>query len=281
MEPERRSRSGGIGTGPGTGAAAHLRAEGVVKSFGAVRALRGAHLEVRRGEVMGLVGDNGAGKSTLMKIISGVELPDGGRLLLDGREIQVRTPHAATGLGIQTVLQDLALCENLDVTANLFLGHEQTAGGWARCLPPSLRPLRGLDMEAQSRDAVAKLNVRTLTSVRTRVGALSGGQRQAVAIARAVRAESTVVLLDEPTAALGVAQTAQMLDVVRQLRENRHAVIYVSHNLRDVFAVCDRITVLRHGARVGVWETEAATPDEIVVAITRGGDGDETAADAA
>ena len=179
------------------------------------------------------------------------------------------------------MFQDLALCENLDVTANLFLGHEQTAGGWAGCLPPSLRPLRGLDMEEQSRDAVAKLNVRTLTSVRTRVGALSGGQRQAVAIARAVRAASTVVLLDEPTAALGVAQTAQMLDVVRQLRENRHAVIYVSHNLRDVFAVCDRITVLRHGARVGVWETEAATPDEIVVAITRGGDGDETAADAA
>ena len=263
-----------------SGAAAHLRAEGIVKSFGAVDALRGADLEVRRGEVMGLVGDNGAGKSTLMKIVSGVERPDGGRLLLDGREVQVRTPHAATALGIQTVFQDLALCENLDVSANLFLGHEQTAGGWAGCLPPSLRPLRALDMEEQSRDAVAKLNVRTLTSVRAKVGALSGGQRQAVAIARAVRAESTVVLLDEPTAALGVAQTAQMLDVVRQLRENRHAVIYVSHNLRDVFAVCDRITVLRHGARVGVWETRSATPDEIVVAITRGGE-TAAAADAA
>ena len=133
MEHERRSRSGAAG------AAAHLRAEGVVKSFGAVRALRGAHLEVRRGEVMGLVGDNGAGKSTLMKIISGVELPDGGRLLLDGREIHVRTPQAATGLGIQTVFQDLALCENLDVAANLFLGHEQTAGGWGR-MPPAVAP---------------------------------------------------------------------------------------------------------------------------------------------
>ena len=275
MTSETRPRAGGTAA---PGAAAHLRAEGIVKNFGAVHALRGADLEVRRGEVMGLVGDNGAGKSTLMKIIAGVELPDGGRLLLDGREIHVRTPHAATALGIQTVFQDLALCENLDVSGNLFLGHEQTAGGWARFLPPPLRPLRGLDMEVQSRQAVAKLNVRTLTSVRAKVGTLSGGQRQAVAIARAVRAESTVVLLDEPTAALGVAQTAQVLDVVRQLRENDHAVIYVSHNLRDVFAVCDCITVLRHGARVGVWETKATTPDEIVIAITRGDD--ETAADA-
>ena len=272
MESEKRSRAGVPGT------VAHLRAEGVIKNFGAVQALRGADLEVRRGEVMGLVGDNGAGKSTLMKIIAGVELPDGGRLLLDGREVQVRTPHAATALGIQTVFQDLALCENLDVIANLFLGHEETADGWARCLPPPLRPLRGLDMEEQSRRAVAKLNVRTLTSVRAKVGQLSGGQRQAVAIARAVRTESTVVLLDEPTAALGVAQTAQVLDMVRQLRANHHAVIYVSHNLRDIFAVCDRITVLRHGARVGVWETKAATPDEIVIAITRGSD--ESAADA-
>ena len=270
------TRPRGATTAPG--AAAHLRAEGIVKNFGAVNALRGADLEVHRGEVMGLVGDNGAGKSTLMKIIAGVELPDGGRLLLDGREVQVRTPHAATALGIQTVFQDLALCENLDVIGNLFLGHEQTVGGWAKCLPPPLRPLRGLDMEEQSRQAVAKLNVRTLTSVRTKVSALSGGQRQAVAIARAVRAESTVVLLDEPTAALGVAQTAQVLDLVRQLRENNHAVIYVSHNLRDVFAVCDRITVLRHGARVGVRETRTTTPDEIVIAITRGGG--ETAAGA-
>ena len=275
MTSEERSRAAGAAPG----AAAHLRAEGIVKSFGAVSALRGADLEVRRGEVMGLVGDNGAGKSTLMKIISGVELSDGGRLLLDGREVQVRTPHAATELGIQTVYQDLALCENLDVVGNLFLGHEQTAGGWARCLPPPLRPLRGLDMEEQSRLAVEKLNVRTLTSVRAKVSALSGGQRQAVAIARAVRAESTVVLLDEPTAALGVAQTAQVLDLVRQLRANHHAVIYVSHNLRDVFAVCDRITVLRHGARVGVWETRSTTADEIVIAITRGGD--EAAAGAA
>ena len=266
MDDNTRSRD----TEPG--AAVHLRVERVTKNFGAVEALRGVELEVRRGEVMGLVGDNGAGKSTLMKIIAGVELPDGGRLLLDEREITVHNPYAAAALGIQTVFQDLALCENLDVTANLFLGHEHVGGGWAQWLPPPLRPLRTLDMEEQSRRAVAKLNVRTLSSVRAKVGTLSGGQRQAVAIARAVRTESTVVLLDEPTAALGVAQTAQVLDVVRQLRENRHAVIYVSHNLRDVFAVCDRITVLRHGARAGMWDTRATTPDEIVAAIAHGHD---------
>ena len=258
-------------------ASVHLRIEGVHKSFGAVRALRGADLEVRRGEVMGLVGDNGAGKSTLMKVIAGVDRPDRGRLLLDGREIAVPSPAAAAALGFQTVFQDLALCENLDVTANLFLGHEQTAR-WARCLPPPLRPLSGLDMEERSRRAVAQLNLRTLSSVRAKVGALSGGQRQAVAIARAVRTESTVVLLDEPTAALGIAQTSQVLDVVRQLRENRHAVIYVSHNLRDVFAVCDRISVLRHGARVGVWDTDASAPDEIVIAMMHGRDDPPSAA---
>ena len=256
---------------PQNAGAAHLRLEGVHKSFGAVRALCGADLEVRRGEVMGLVGDNGAGKSTLMKIIAGVERPERGRLLLDGRDIAVPTPAAAAALGFQTVFQDLALCENLDVTANLFLGHEQTAH-WARWLPTALRPLAALHMEEQSRRALAKLNLRTLSSVRAKVGALSGGQRQAVAIARAVRAESSVVLLDEPTAALGIAQSAQVLDVVRQLRENAHAVIYVSHNLRDVFAVCDRISVLRHGARVGVWDAAATAPDEIVVAMMHGRD---------
>ena len=261
---------------------AHLCVEGVVKNFGAVQALRGADLSVRRGEVMGLVGDNGAGKSTLMKVLSGVHAPDAGRLLLDGREITVKSPSAAATYGIQTVFQDLALCENLDVSANLFLGQEQTNDAWAKWLPPSLRPLRLLDMEEQSRKAVGKLNVRTLSSVRTKVGALSGGQRQAVAIARAVRADSTVVLLDEPTAALGVAQTAQVLDVVRQLRENNQAVIYISHNMTDVFSVCDRISVLRHGALVGVWETSATTPDNIVVAITSGrDDGAERVASAA
>ncbi len=248
---------------------AHLRVEKVVKNFGAVAALGGVDLEIRRGEVNGLVGDNGAGKSTLMKIIAGVETADSGRILLDGAELAMRTPHDAAAAGIQTVFQDLALCENLDVTANMFLGHEQTADGWA-FLPRILCPLRGMDMEEHARQAIGKLNVRTLNSVRAKVGLLSGGQRQAVAIARAIRADSTVVLLDEPTAALGVAQTAQVLDVVRRLRDSNHAVIYISHNLRDIFTICDSITVLRHGVRAGVWQTANTTPDEIVAAMAYG-----------
>lgn len=251
--------------------APHLSIQGIAKNFGAVQALRGVDLDARRGEVTGLVGDNGAGKSTLMKIIAGVERADRGRLLLDGKEVAIHSSQAAAAAGIQTVFQDLALCENLDVTANLFLGHEATAG-W-RFLPRQLRPLRGMDMEQDAREAVAKLQVHTLQSVRAKVGLLSGGQRQAVAIARAIRAESTVVLLDEPTAALGVAQTAQVLDIVRSLRR-AHAVLYVSHNLRDVFSVCDRIAVLRHGAVVGVWRARETNPDEIVVAMAHGGDGD-------
>lgn len=254
----------------------HLSIRGIAKNFGAVQALRGVDLDAWRGEVTGLVGDNGAGKSTLMKIIAGVERADAGRLLLDGEAVEIHSSQAAAAAGIQTVFQDLALCENLDVTANLFLGHEATAGGpgW-RWLPRQLRPLRGMDMECDARQAVAKLQVHTLRSVRAKVGLLSGGQRQAVAIARATRtgAESTVVLLDEPTAALGVAQTAQVLDIVRSLRRD-HAVIYVSHNLRDVFSVCDRIAVLRHGAVVGVWRARETNPDEIVAAMAHGGDGD-------
>ena len=250
--------------------APYLCVESVHKSFGGVHALQGIDLEVRRGEVMALVGDNGAGKSTLMKIIAGVHPLDSGRILLDGTEVSISTPHEATNLGIQTVFQDLALCENLDVAANLFLGHEPVSNSWTRWIPYPLRPLRGLDMEEQAQQAVARLNVRTLNSVRGKVGQLSGGQRQAIAIARAIRTKSTVILLDEPTAALGVAQTAQVLDMVRRLREDGHALIYITHNLRDVFDISDRITVMRHGKRVGVWRTKDTTPDEIVAAITSG-----------
>ena len=251
-------------------ARARLRLDRVSKTFGAVEALRAVDLEIRQGEVTALVGDNGAGKSTLMKIVAGAERADSGRMFLDGRELQIRSPHDAADAGIQTVFQDLALCENLDVTANLFLGREWTRGGVARLLPPPLRPLDSAAMEAQAIEAIRKLDVKTLSSPQIKVGLLSGGQRQAVAIARAVRAESTVVLLDEPTAALGVAQTAQVLALVRQLAENNHAVLYVSHNLGDVFAVADRIAVLRHGALVGARATRATTPDKIVAAITRG-----------
>ena len=248
----------------------HLKVAGVHKRYGGVEALCAVDFEVRRGEVMGLVGDNGAGKSTLMKILAGAERGDAGRFFLGGREVSITSPHDAADLGIRIVYQDLALCENLDVAANLFLGREPTLGGWARGLPPFIRPLDFLSMESQAREAITRLQVRTLTSVRAKVGGLSGGQRQAIAIARAVGADSSVVLLDEPTAALGVAQTRQVLDVVLRLRETGQAVVYISHNLRDIFEVCDRITVLRHGTNAAVYETSQTDSEAVVAAMTRG-----------
>lgn len=248
---------------------AHLSATSIQKRFGGVEALRGVDFEVRRGEVMALVGDNGAGKSTLMKTLAGAHRADGGKFFLDGKQVSISTPHDAADLGIQIVYQDLALCENLDVSANLFLGREPVRSGWT-FLPEKLRPLDDLAMERRAQEAVNRLQVRTLKSVRAKVGGLSGGQRQAIAIARAVGAYSSVVLLDEPTAALGVAQTRQVLDVVMRLRETNHAIVYISHNLRDIFEVSDRITVLRHGGNVAIYKTKNTTPDEIVVAMTRG-----------
>jgi len=250
----------------------HLKVVGVVKHFGGVEALAGVDFELRRGEVMGLVGDNGAGKSTLMKILAGAHVADAGHFYIDETEVTISSPHEASRLGIQIVYQDLALCENLDVTANLFLGKEPTVPGWTRFLPERLRPIDTLSMELEALAAVQRLDVRTLKSVRAKVGVLSGGQRQAVAIARAVGTESSILLLDEPTAALGVAQTAQVLNAVRRLRDNGHAIVYISHNLGDVFEITDRITVLRQGTNVGVFETKQTNNDEIVAAITSGGD---------
>ena len=247
----------------------HLKVTGVKKRFGGVEALRGVNFEVRRGEVMALVGDNGAGKSTLMKAMAGAYSADEGQYYIDDKEVIIKTPHDAVAHGIQIVYQDLALCENLDVSANLSLGDEPTKPGWS-FLPRQLRPIDDLEMERKARAAIDKLQVRTLKSVRAKVGGLSGGQRQAIAIARAVGTDSSVVLLDEPTAALGVAQTRQVLDVVKRLRETDHAVVYISHNMRDIFEVSDRITVLRHGGNVAVYETDETNPDEIVVAMTRG-----------
>lgn len=247
----------------------HLRVSGIQKHFGGVHALQNIDFEVARGEVMALVGDNGAGKSTLMKVLAGAHIPDEGRFWLDGDEISIDGPQTAAQKGIQIVYQDLALCENLDVAANLSLGHEPTKAGW-RFLPRFLRPIDELEMEIRAQQAIDQLEVRTLRSVRALVGGLSGGQRQAIAIARAVGAKSSVVMLDEPTAALGVAQTRQVLNVVRRLRETNHAVIYISHNMRDIFEVADRICVLRHGQNVATWRTAETTTDEIVVAMTRG-----------
>jgi len=247
----------------------HLKVSGIHKRFGGVHALQDVDFEVARGEVMALVGDNGAGKSTLMKVLAGAYKADEGHFFLDKKSVDINTPNDATALGIQIVYQDLALCENLDVSANLSLGAEPVKPGW-RFLPRILRPINDLEMEVKAQQAIDQLQVRTLNSVRAKVSGLSGGQRQAIAIARAVGTESTVVMLDEPTAALGVVQTQQVLDVVKRLRDTNHAVIYISHNMRDIFEVSDRICVLRHGTNVATWNTGDVTPDEIVAAMTRG-----------
>ena len=249
----------------------HLKAEKVSKSFGAVEALKNVNFEVKVGEVMGLVGDNGAGKSTLMKIIAGATMSDSGRFFIDGTEINISSPQDSSDLGISVVYQDLALCENLNVVSNLFLGNEPVYGGWFKILPSFIRPMNSLIMEKKTIEAIQKLKVKTLGSVLTKVSNLSGGQRQAIAIARATRVNSSVVLLDEPTAALGVAQTREVLDVVTQLRNTGHAVVYISHNLRDIFEVCDRITVLRQGQNVAIFESNKSSPEEIVSAMTIGG----------
>ena len=222
---------------------------------------------------MALVGDNGAGKSTLMKILAGAYAFDSGDFYLNGRSVSIKSPNDAAALGIQIVYQDLALCENLDVAANLSLGSEPVKDGWS-FLPKFMRPIDGLEMEAKAKKAIEQLQVRTLQSVRAKVGGLSGGQRQAIAIARAVGTESSVVMLDEPTAALGVAQTKQVLEMVKRLRDTNHAVVYISHNMRDIFEVSDRITVLRHGDNVATYKTSETSTDEIVVAMTSGLDVD-------
>lgn len=234
-----------------------LQLEHIYKRFGAVQALSDMNFEAYLGEVVGLVGDNGAGKSTLIKIISGAYQPDSGRYIFEGREVTVAQPKDATNLGIQTVYQDLALCDNLDVVANMYLGREKASRG----------VLDEVEMEHNALRYVQDLHVR-IPSVRTRIAALSGGQRQSVAVARAVMWNSKVVLLDEPTAALGVEQTLQVKDLIRRLRENGLAVVVISHNLADVFDVSDRIIVMRLGTRVATFATHTTNQQEVVAAIT-------------
>jgi D-xylose transport system ATP-binding protein len=233
----------------------------VFKSFGSVEALRGVDFEVRNGEVMALVGDNGAGKSTLIKCVAGIYSIDGGDVYFDGERVAIHGPKDAAKLGIEVVYQDLALCDNLDVVQNMFLGREDH--------DPLFR-LREAPMEQRTAETLDSLSVTTIRSVRQPVATLSGGQRQSVAVARAVLWNNRVVFLDEPTAALGVAQTRQVLDLVKRLAEQGLAVAIVSHNLADVFEVADRITVLRLGRNVGVYEREKTTEQEIVQAITSG-----------
>ena len=234
-----------------------LEAFDITKTYGAVRALDGARLTVRAGEVVALVGDNGAGKSTVVKVVSGAVQPDGGTISFLGRPVRIHRPADAQALGITTVFQDLALCENLDVVANLFLGSEKRS--WS--------VLGELAMERTARDLLASLDVR-IPDVRAPVALLSGGQRQSVAIARALLGEPRMVILDEPTAALGVEQTAQVLALIRRLRDRGLAVLLVSHNLVDVRAVSDRVVVLRLGRNVADLETSSASQEQIVAAIT-------------
>src|SRR3954453_11700553 len=239
-----------------------LRLRGVSRRFGPVQALDGVDFDVRAGEVVALVGDNGAGKSTLIKAIAGVTPADEGEFTFDGRPVRVHSPTDSAALGIAFVYQDLALCDNLDVVDNLFLGRERTRG------PAPGVPMDEIAMEEQARQLLDSLAVRTLRSVRSEVGMLSGGQRQTVAIARAMLGEPRLVVLDEPTAALGVQQTKQGLDLILRLKERGLGVVLISHNVLDVFEVSDRIIVLRLGKRVATFETSKASQDEVVGAIT-------------
>src|SRR5919205_389076 len=235
-----------------------LEVKGVTKRFGAVEALTDVDFEVHAGEVVALVGDNGAGKSTMIKAISGVGPADEGDFEFDGTPVTIRGPHDSASLGIAVVYQDLALCDNLDVVENLFLGREETNG-------PALDEIA---MERESRRLLDSLAVRTLKSVRAEVGMLSGGQRQTVAIARSMLGEPRLVILDEPTAALGVSQTEQVLQLVKRLREQGLGVILISHNLADVFQVADRIVVLRLGRNAGEYPATSDQRQQVVAAIT-------------
>jgi D-xylose transport system ATP-binding protein len=226
-----------------------------------VRALDHVDFEVRNGEVMALVGDNGAGKSTLIKGIAGIYPFDEGEVWVEGGRVVIHGPRDAAKLGIEIVYQDLALADNLDVVANMFLGRERVNNGFL---------LNEDAMEAKARETLDTLSVTTLRSVRQAVAGLSGGQRQAVAVAKSVMWNSKLVILDEPTAALGVAQTQQVLDLVRRLAERGLGVVIISHNLHDVFEAADRITVLRLGRRVALLKRSETTQQEVVHAITAG-----------
>ena len=241
-----------------------LVARGVSKRFGAVEALVDVDFDVDAGEVVALVGDNGAGKSTLIKAIAGVQPADTGEYWIDGRRVSIRTPTDAARAGIATVYQDLALCDNLDVVANLYLGSEPVEPGLGRVR----RSLDETAMERRTRELLASLSVTTLDSPRAQVGTLSGGQRQAVAIARSLVTHPRILILDEPTAALGVVQTAQVLSLIEHLRGQGLAILVISHNLDNVFHVADRISVLRLGRHVATFDRRRAAREDVVAAIT-------------
>jgi D-xylose transport system ATP-binding protein len=238
-----------------------LELRGISKHFGSVQALTDVDFEVRSGEVMALVGDNGAGKSTLIKCVAGIHSTDSGEMVFDGQTVSIHGPKDAAKLGIEVVYQDLALCDNLDVVQNMYLGRE--ARDW-------FQRLREPVMERKTAETMKSLAVTTIRSIRQPVASLSGGQRQSVAVARAVMWNSRLVILDEPTAALGVAQTQQVLELVARLADQGLAVVLISHNLHDIFEVATRITVLRLGRNVAVYERAQTTQQQVVEAITAG-----------
>ena len=244
----------------GAGAEPLLSLRGVNKSFGAVHVLQEVDFDVFPGQVTALVGDNGAGKSTLIKGIAGIYGFDSGRYEFDGQEVSVTNPKQSNALGIEVVYQDLALCDNLDIVHNLFLGREITKGG----------RLDEAAMERRAKETLDGLSVRTVKSIRQQVASLSGGQRQTVAIARAVLWNSKLVVLDEPTAALGVAQTEQVLKLVRRLADNGLAVVLISHNLNDVLEVADNIAVLYLGRMAAQMRLDGLNRQQVVEIITSG-----------
>jgi len=233
-----------------------LSMRGISKNFGKVQALTDIHLDIFAGEVVAIVGDNGAGKSTLVKILAGVHPADGGEVTFEGQPVQIPDPTTSRALGIATVFQDLALCDNLDVVANLFLGREISGV-----------TLDEEEMERAAWELLRQLSAR-IPSVRVPIAALSGGQRQTVAIARSLIGDPRIVILDEPTAALGVAQTAEVLNLIERLRERGHGVVLISHNMADVQAVADRIVVLRLGRNNGDFVTSEVGYEDIIAAIT-------------
>jgi D-xylose transport system ATP-binding protein len=241
-----------------------LEVRGINKSFGPVQVLRDVNFSVYPGQVTALIGDNGAGKSTLVKCIGGIYAIDSGEYYFDGKPVTVHTPREASALGLEIVYQDLALCDNLDIVQNMFLGRERTSGVI----------LDEVTMEQLATETLASLSVRTVKSVRQLVASLSGGQRQTVAIAKAVLWNSKVVILDEPTAALGVAQTANVLELVRRLADTGHAVVLISHNMNDVFAVSDHIAALYLGRMAAQVKATDVTHSQVVELITAGRSGD-------
>ena len=240
-----------------------LQLHGVSNRFGAVQALEDVDFEVHLGEVVGLVGDNGAGKSTLVKVMSGVHPADAGKIFFDGREVTINSPRDSTNLGIETVYQDLALCDNLDVVSNLYVGRELKKP----VLPGLLHRLEEIAMEKNTIRLLNELHI-PIPSVRNLIASMSGGQRQSVAVTRAIMWDCKIALLDEPTAALGVEQTRQVKDLILKLKERSLGVVVISHNLAEILDITDRIIVLRLGRRVATFDTKSIRPEQVIAAIT-------------